>query len=123
MNTVIISPEKQYVLNTIDPDCYDNPAESDREKLQFLWETFNVEFVYPDNLKRFKTLENCFAEWIPGLPGAFSPHFYPHEILGIGWAWNFDLSTEDKESDFLDNWFKLLAKIVFQLFKEYQIKE
>lgn len=100
-----------YILDAINPEYYDEEAESVKDKLLFVHRTFHTEYVYPENLQRYKTYVELMAQWLIGLPGSVNIEFRNHRILELGHEWGFlpEEPTEDQEYDFLDRWFRTMA--------------
>lgn len=117
---------KDYILQSIDTEGreLDKEPTTAKERLQFLYNTFKSEYVYENNIKRYGSLENCFREWIMGLPSAFNIEFRNHKILDLAKQWGSitETSTERRKDDILLNWFNFIAIKTFQLFKHYKIE-
>jgi hypothetical protein len=113
----------QYLINNIDGSGYDLNLTTEREKLQFLHDTFIDEQGY--NIKRFNyNTKKAFADWLSGLPSCFNIDYENHIILNIGYLFNMinANATEEQEGDFLNNWFKMVANETFKLFDKHGIK-
>lgn len=114
-----------YILNAISWDGYDieNEPATDKERLQFLFDTFNKEFVYPQNLHRYGSIQNVFREWIQGLPSCFNIVFTYYDIIGLAKSWGtLKEDASEAESDKIcANYFNFIANKTFQLFKKYKI--
>lgn len=110
----------QYILDCIDNDAYDVECNSDTEKLQFLMNTFIKEAWFHNNIKRHETKQNCFQEWIAGLPTVYTVDFSNYDI------WNRAIELEllkpnptDKQIEaFLANWFRIIAFRTFVLMRK-----
>ena len=102
-----------YILAAIDSDGYelDKQPETDKEKLQFLADTFKREFMHDNSLRYYGTYQNCFANWIMGLPSCFYIAFENYRILEIAKEWGSlpKEATEKQEDKVLSNWFALIA--------------
>jgi hypothetical protein len=113
----------QYLINNIDSSGYDLNPTTEREKLQFLHDTFLSEQGY--NIKRYNgNVKKAFAEWLSGLPSSYNIDFENYQILNIGYLFNMinANATEEQEDDFLNNWFKMVANETFKLFDKHNIK-
>lgn len=108
---------KNYIFDCIDFEDYDFEKTNDKkELLSNLIETFKNEYWHEYNKQYYKyNTINGFVSWLQGLPSSFNVDFENHKILEIAKNWNFDISTEKKENEFLNNWFKMIAKSVFYL--------
>lgn len=106
-----------YILNAIDADNYDVVLKSDKDKLQFLFDCFKSEYHKEKNVKGFE-------DWIRGLPSSFNIDYDFEKIVNLSYM--FDLmkaDADEEDEDYIqNNWFKIIAKEVYQLFDEYKIK-
>jgi hypothetical protein len=120
---VKISTVNAYILDCINTDDFNVNAENNKEKLQFLANTFKSEYVYPENLKRYKTYERLMGEWIMGLPTAFSVAYSYCDILQLAKEWGAmtDNATEKEEDSIIENWFKFIGTKTIQLMNAYDI--
>lgn len=102
-----------YILAAIDSEGYDleKQPETDKEKLQFLADTFKREFMHDNALRYYGTYQNCFANWLMGLPSCFNIAFENYRILEIAKEWGTlpKDATEKQEDKVLSNWFNLIA--------------
>ena len=102
-----------YILAAIDSDGYEleKQPETDTEKLQFLADTFKKEFMHDNSLRYYGTYQNCFANWLMGLPSCFNIAFENYRILEIAKEWGSlpKEATEKQEDRVLSNWFALIA--------------
>lgn len=112
-----------YILKNIcDPD--DSTAlKSDTEKLVYLKKTFHSEYCYPLHLSRYGSVQEVLRQWLMGLPSAINIAFENWEILEIAVRWQ-SIPKDYSEAEaykILDNWFKLLAFKIMQLWKIHKI--
>lgn len=109
-----------YIIDSINPDDYDVVANTDKEKLQFVYDTFKSEMghLIPQVGK-----VNAFREWLQGLPTAMDIEYQNHKILEIAYEWGSLLknATEDQEDKILDNWFNFIANKTFVLMRKHKV--
>jgi hypothetical protein len=114
-----------YILAAIDSEGYDleKQLETDREKLQFLADTFKREFMHDNTLRYYGTYQNCLANWIMGLPSCFNIAFENYRILEIAKEWRTlpQDATEKQEDKVLSNWFNLIAFKTMRLCQRHNI--
>lgn len=112
-----------YILENIDPKPYGVECKTDKEKLQFLFDTFNSEYVFPDNLKRYGNLQNVFCEWLKGLPSVFTIEFENYKIIQLAKKWGLlpENPTRKQEDNLLNNYWSFMANKVFKMFRRYKI--
>lgn len=112
-----------YLINCIDGENYGKTFENDTEKLQFLADTFNREFCFPENLRYYGNYTNCFANWLMGLPSCFNVDFENYRILELSKSWGCipANATEKQEDKIISNWFNWMANKTFQLMKKHKV--
>lgn len=115
---------QQYLIAAIDSDGYDISAETELEKLQFLADTFKSEYLYPENVQRYRTTQNVLKNWIAGLPSCFNIDFYDFDIIRLGKEWGAlsEAATEKQEDKFITEWFGRIAANTLMLFKKHNIR-
>lgn len=109
-----------YILGAIETEGYNITPTSDKEKLQFLADTFMVEHGY--NIPRLG-YQSAFTEWLRGAPSCFNVDFEYYEILKLAKAWG-SLSrhaTEAQEDKILRDWFPFIANKTMQLMKRHKV--
>lgn len=106
-----------YILNCIDGESYGRTFADNKEKVNFLMETFEKEYIHNNNRKENPV--NLFASWCQGLPSSFNLAFENYRILEIAREWK-TLSTTAahyQEDKILGNWWNYIANKFFQLHK------
>lgn len=102
-----------YILAAIDCDGYEleKQPETDTEKLLFLADTFKAEFMHENTLRYYGTYQNCFANWLMGLPSCFNIDFENYRILEIAKEWGSlpQDATDKQEDKVISNWFNLVS--------------
>ena len=83
------------------------------DKINVLYIAFKREYLHENNKHLGEIF--LFSEWLRGLPSLCTVPFYNFEILQNGLKAGFDLSNEDKEDLFLENYWTLLSKAFFTL--------
>lgn len=114
----------QYVLDCIDGSGYEKDLKTDKEKIQFLLDTFRKEYCFPQSLQRYGTEQKVFIEWCRGLPSCFNIEFYNCKIIELGKAWGLlsDEPTERQEDAFIEQYWNRLYMNVMQIARKYKIK-
>ncbi len=113
-----------YILNAIDSSEYGGEElATEKEKLQFLFDTFKSECLPPDNFKRYWTVQNYFKEWIQGMPSCFNIAFYNYDIINLAKSWGSipPNAAEKQEAKIINNYFNFITVKTFQLFRKYKI--
>lgn len=126
-DTIVMSRSEQkafinnYIIDRIDTTGYDVVANTTKEKLQFLYDTFKSEYGFM--ISRVGS-QKAYAEWLQGLPSAFNIDFYNVDILNVAKQMGSLPAnpTEREEQKILDNWWDYISNKTFQLFRKYNIK-
>lgn len=107
---------QNYILDSIDSEGYDIKTETPTEKLDFLFDCFEVEFNYKNNQLRYPNLQDRFANWLQGLPSAISiPHQY-NKILELSKnLLEVDNLGEELENKIIDNYWSFMAYHIIKL--------
>lgn len=102
----------QYILDSISSDDVDVSKMSDKEKIEFAFKMFYEEKVKNDrrNIPRLDLL----TEWLQGLCSTVSIAFSYCDIREIAHSWHVHSSM----GDFVENWFKNVATMMFRLAEE-----
>jgi len=88
-----------------------------QDEINLVYDTFENEFWYGYNKRRYKTHVKGFANYLMGLPSYINFPFYNYEILdNAKKSKEFDLSTEEKEDKFLEDYFENLSLAFFTLY-------
>jgi hypothetical protein len=116
---------KDYILDCISTEGRELSVEpkTDKERLQFLFDTFRDEYLYEANIKRYGSKENCFKEWIMALPSSFNVDFENYKIILIAQKWGSlpEIFTDKQAEKIIENWFNFLSVKTFQLMKHNKV--
>jgi hypothetical protein len=108
---------KQLILDSIDGSDYGVITNTDAQKIKFLKDTFESEYGWAvSRMGKQKAIE----EWLRGIPSAITLPFYNDDILEVAKKWG-TLSknpTEKEEDKILNNYWKLMASQILQLFNK-----
>lgn len=107
---------QNYILDSIDGEGYDIKTETPTEKLQFLFDCFEVEFNYKNNQLRYPNFQDRFANWLQGLPSSISiPHQY-NKILELSKnLLEVDTLSEKLEDQIIKNYWSFMAFHIIKL--------
>ncbi len=112
------------VIDSINGESYGKTFKSDKEKLQFLKDTFRSEFWDNNPSAQRMGEQNAFKEWISGLPSTFNIPFTYHDIIKLAKK-NKSLpinSTEKQEDRVIENYWNFMANKTFLAFRKYNVK-
>lgn len=113
---------KQYVINCINTEAYEIEAHTDRDKLKVVLDSFNREYNYLNNKKRFKNLVIRIAEWLKGGPTIISIEIWNEDIIKVAKEYKLlPKTTDNEEYNFVEYWFELVASTLLKLAKELRI--
>ena len=91
---------------------------SKQNEIGLVYEAFEEEFWHPYNKKRYKNHVKGFANYLMGLPSCLNFPFYNYDILEAAKkSKEFDLSTEEDQDKFLEDYFENLALAFFNLYE------
>ena len=109
---------KAFILAAINADGYDEDPKTEKEQLQFVFDCFKSDAIYPYNLNRFNgNMVNMFADHLQGLPSWFNIPFSNYDILQLLKKWGTvdEKTTEKREDKLLANYWNWVANKFFLL--------
>lgn len=106
-------PVFAYLVDCIDEEITGTTPERLKEVLR----RFKSEYCYPENLKRYGSIQNTFKNWLMGLPSAINVDFENYKILQLAVKWGGipENATEKQQDKILENWFNFISVKFFQL--------
>ena len=110
------------VIDSISSEGFDvKEPKTDKEKLQFLKDTFRSEFGF--QIERIGE-RKAFEEWISGLPSSFNIEFTNVGILKLAKKSGSlpQDATEKQEARVLENYFNFITVKTFQAFNKFKVK-
>ena len=106
---------QSYILDSIDSEGYDIKTETPTEKLEFLFDCFEVEFNYKNNQLRYPNFQDRFANWLQGLPSVINLPYQEYEILQLSKIlFEVYTLTEKQKKTIINNYWSFMA---FQIIK------
>jgi hypothetical protein len=124
MNTHAKKHAFNYILDSIDGDGYGVELTTDKQKIDFVYDTFKSEYAY--QIKYYGNNEQrAFKEYLAGLPSCINIEFRNFYILEMAKQWGSitENATEKQEEKILFNWFHYIANNFFQLHRKLSTKE
>lgn len=118
----VYNQREAYILNAIDGEGYERELNTDQEKLAFLVATFLSEYGWA--LKRDKSHQQVFCDWMQGLPSSFNVAFENYRIIEIAKDWgSLAADADDKAEDkILDNWWNFIYMGVLRLMRKHKVE-
>ncbi len=107
-----------YILDSVYSDEIDTESMTDKERIEFLLDTF-FEEKYKYDRRRMCTFE-LLREWLQGLPSAISVAFYYGDIAATGKSIGYCKDARS-EARFINNWWGMLAYYILRLARIYEI--
>ena len=103
----------RYLLDSIySEDC---PATDDKSRAEYIFYRFQMEYNYPDNIRRIPNTQARVAEWLSGL--ALNIEYTYCDIIKRTEIWH-ECKLTDKEADtVIEQWFTFLAMKLIQLWR------
>lgn len=107
-----------YILDSISSDDVDVESMSDRERIEFVLDTFYTE-KFKDDRRRMSALD-LLTEWIAGLCSTVNVAFTNYDIAKVGTEWGY-CRTDARTSQFVRTWFERIANGILRLAKIYGV--
>ena len=107
-----------YILDSISSDEVDVESMSDRERIEFVLDTFYTE-KFKDDRRRMPALD-LLTEWIAGLCSTVNVAFTNYDIAKVGKEWGY-CRTDARTSQFVRTWFERIANGILRLAKIYGV--
>lgn len=109
-----------YILDCIYSDSVDVDSLSDKEKVELVFDTFNVEYNDAYNKRCYPNIQVRLANWIQGLPTVLGVAFSDYDIAEIGKSWGY-CKSDKQAAKFVDNWWNVIAYRLLKLKEYYNI--
>ena len=107
----------KYILDCIDASDYGKNPQTDKEKIEFLFDTFQREKSY--EIAR-AGMNKAFTDWLQGLPGCFNIEWENYKILelmtDLGYL-SHD-ATEKQEDVVLEKYWRYMTMRCFALYRK-----
>lgn len=113
---------QKYILECIDLSEQNCNDDSDKGKIQFLYDEFKRVSIFPYNLQYFKTYQRCFMDFCQGLPSYFNIEFYDNAILEQMSNFGLPLPENKTNEQGIQLYYDLLYINFMDLCKKYNVK-
>lgn len=107
-----------YILDSVYSDEIDTESMTDKERIEFLLDTFFEEKYKYD--RRMMRVYDLLREWLQGLPSAISVAFSYYDIAVTGKTMGYCKDARS-EARFINNWWGMLAYNILRLARIYEI--
>lgn len=107
-----------YILDSVYSDEIDTESMTDKERIEFLLDTFFEEKYKYD--RRRQCVLDLLREWLQGLPSAISVAFSYYDIAVTGKTMGYCKDARS-EARFINNWWGMLAYNILRLARIYEI--
>ena len=97
----------EYLLDCINTEQIGESA-TDKEKVDFVFKTFEAEFGNPYNKRIYPNECERLEQYLRGLPSCISVEFCDYNIIQIGKKWGY-CETPTSELVFVKNWWRLVS--------------
>lgn len=119
----------QYKINTelfedyVKSSICNEENQTTKQLIENLADCLKSEFLYTNNIVRYKTVKNCLIEWLMGLPSCINIKFYYSDIIELYKAMEegnsfFDDLSEDNQDLALNDYFTLVAEALNSIHKK-----
>lgn len=103
----------EYLFDCIDTEQIGESA-TDKEKINFVFKTFEDEYGNPYNNRIYPNECERLALYLRGLPSCVNIAFTNYDIIQIGKSWGL-CKTSKAEANFVENWFDVCAFRLIQM--------
>lgn len=104
-----------YLLDCVDTEIIGENA-TDKEKINFVFDTFNDEYGNAYNKRTYPSECERLANYLRCLPSCCSIAFADYDIIQIGKSWGY-CKTPKQEDNFVNNWWNCCAARLIQMRK------
>ena len=104
-----------YLLDGINTDEIGENA-TDKEKINFVFDTFNDEYGNAYNKRTCPSEQERLANYLRCLPSCIHIAFSDYGIIQVGKRWGY-CKTPRQEADFVNNWWNRCAFRLIQMRK------
>lgn len=115
-----VGVQYSYILDSVYSDIVDVDSLSDKEKVELVFETFNLEYNYEYNRRCIPNLQDRIAEYLKGLPTVLVVAFSDYNIVEIGKSWGY-CKSDKQAAKFAYEWFGFIAYRLIKLARYYNI--
>jgi hypothetical protein len=108
-----------YILSCIDSEGYGIELKTDKEKIDFVFNTFKSE--YGHQIKYYgSNIREAFAQYLAGLPSCINIEFRNYYIIELAKNWGSipQNANENQEDRIIFNWFRFIADNFLRLEKK-----
>lgn len=113
---------EKFILDSINAEEYGVVANTPKQKLQFVKNTFMAE----KGNRRISQigLKNALKEWLMGLPTAIDIPFTYISIIGLAKASGSlpQDATDSQEQRVIDNYWDYMSNQILRLFRKYKVR-
>lgn len=102
-----------YLLDCVDTDIIGENA-TDKEKINFVFDTFNNEYNDAYYKRRYPNECERLANYLRCLPSCIHIAFSDYDIIQVGKSWGYR-KTPRQEADFVNNWWNYCAYRLIQM--------
>ena len=107
---------QSFILDSVSGLDYNVKTDTPSEKMAFLWDCFNKEYNYQNNVLRYPNIKTRFANWLSGLPSVIDLPFTNYEILETSKKLlETDNLTAIQEDKILANYYNFMSYHVLKL--------
>lgn len=107
-----------YVLDCIHSDDVDVDALSDKEKIQFLLDTFDKEYNTGWEKRNFPELQKRIANWLQRLPSTIGIVFSDYDIVQTTWKLEgFQMNPQNA----VWSWWRRIACVILSLARKNSV--
>ena len=112
---------KSYVAERMSNEDEENPTRKDL--IINVGNCLKSEYLFPQNIMRYKTVKNCLKEWLMGLPSCVNVDYNYYDIKNIFKSMEeegsfFEELTEDQQYIEFENYWVMIAEALNDIHRE-----
>lgn len=106
----------------------DSPEATEKELINHVADCLKNEYLFSQNIQRYKTVKNCLIEWLKGLPSCLNIEYTYFEITNIFKAMETEEAsiedmTEEENIIAMDRYWVLIAESLNNIhYKHYRVR-
>jgi hypothetical protein len=117
---VVKTAVQQYIIDSLSAEGFNIP-DTLPAKLENVCAEFKSAAGYRNNILRNKTYQNCFIDWLQGLPSSINITVYNHEIMELMESFGLPKPENKTEEQGIDLFYYLIFSNFVDLCKKHKV--
>lgn len=112
---------QKYVIDSLSTQDFDGHNGTIEASIEIVWNEFKRVALYPNNLRKLTTYQNCFMDWLQGLPSCLSVGFSDYDIDNFLTSIGLPQPTNKNSLDSAVLYYYLIYREFLALAKKHKI--